>query len=450
MQNIITKTSDTSVSKILKFPIGQRPNYWIRLKPMSFRTWCIVASTEVSSITQTEFNDGNTTFFINIANIGKKNDKYFELYRANLNFKIKKDGSLQLLKNGKLVTNSNDISLFLDLFQNMATSYPEVFDKLVGKKYGVLDYHLSRNQKLLQLPCSRKFLESFYYSLDNNHRNRVNYHLRKGNTYKATSALLGYDFPKSIRKLLLSDTKYAYGYSQSRRALIAGVPVDTVRMLIQQKRFNLLDLLGRKPTLTGWRINEQKEIPEHDPQDFFVPSFEYPSESIARDILRMIRGQDNFDNQLLVEIDITDMSNNIRQLHDEVLPVYIRSTDLVRATDYAEKNKYHNSDYDVAKVANYIIRPVVNSNECSRVGRAMSICVGGYSTDHNKGLLEILVVTDDNDNYLACLEFKNYTLVQAKLKYNNRVSNDKHIHQAIMMYCDQFGLKVSTSDMYVA
>ena len=52
MQNILVNTSDTSVSKTLKFPIGERPTYHIRLKPMSFQSWCLVRTTEISSITQ--------------------------------------------------------------------------------------------------------------------------------------------------------------------------------------------------------------------------------------------------------------------------------------------------------------------------------------------------------------------------------------------------------------
>lgn len=445
MQNIITKTSDTSVSKTLKFPIGQRPEYGIRLKPMSFVTWSLVCATEISSITQTKFNDGNTSFIINIAHIGQKNEKRFEMYRANLIFKVKKDGVLQMVNNGKLVTASPILSSYLVLFNNVGRYFKEVFDEYQSNGYNLYDYHFSRNQKLFQLPCTRDFLESFYFSLTQNNRNRVNYHLRKGNTHKATIALLGYDFPKSIKKLLLSNTKYSsYRYSLGC-ALQAGIPVDTVRNLILQERFQLVRLLAKKPTLTGWSLKETKEMPDHDSDDFLIIIPEYPSETLARDTLRMI--ENNGWLEALPDTDITHMSNNLRQFHDQLIPIYNRLIDDTKAQDWASKYKYHSSEYDVAEVDGYVIRPVVSSNECSSIGFDMGICVGDYSTDHNQGKLEILVVTDNKGKYLACLELRDYTLVQAKLKYNKQVFSDKEIHLAVVKYCDQFGIKISTRDV---
>lgn len=445
MKNFVTKTSDTAVSKTLKFPIGKRPQSWIiRLKQMTGATASIIERTEISSITQTEFNDGNVTFIINVAHIGRKNNQLFQLYRANLIFKIKKDGTMQMVRNGRLVTVSTEIEMFLHFFYRIGVEYSHVFDKLQDKDIGIYDYYFSRNKKLFQLPCDREFLINYYYnSLDNNVRNKVNYHLRKGNTHKAVIALLGYDFPKSIRKLLLKNASYATASKVIKKVLLAGIPIDTVRILLLQDRLNLLELLSKKPTLTGWSIKEKKEKVETDAIGFAVGFVETFSEACARDILRMVTNLYTGE----VTIDISNMPNNIRQLHDELIPIYNRMMDERQAESWALMNKFHKSEYDVAMINGYTIRPVVNSNECVTIGNEMSICVGAYADNHCKGLVEILVVTDNTGAYLACLELKEFNLFQAKLKYNRFVSNDKDICDAVIQYCNQFGINISTRDV---
>ena len=391
--------------------MGSRPTTQVYLKKMSVASMRIVASTEVSSITQTEFDDGNRSFIVNAYHIGEKDGRRFVMYRANIILKVEASGKMQFTSNGRLVVGSLQLGRFIQLFDMLALRYPEVFS--MYPNFDIFDYHLSRNQKLLQLPCTRSFLVRFYYGLEPIRRNRVNYHLRRGNTHKATTALLGYDFPKSIRKMLLDDSNLAWRAEMVKEALQVA-SVDKVRAILSIKDYELLRLITFKPGITGWDVWSNH----------------------ARDIMRMVN----------YGIDISGMPNNIRKLHDELTVVYNRVVDERKAKEWRENYKYHQSEYPVAMSDGLEIRPVVSSGECITIGKDLHICVGAYANSHREGKMEILVVLE-NGRYLACLEVYNNTLVQAKLSCNSLVSSNKRVHKTVTEYCELFGIEIDTIDM---
>ena len=61
--------------------------------------------------------------------------------------------------------------------------------------------------------------------------------------------------------------------------------------------------------------------------------------------------------------------------------------------------------------------------------------------------LEIAVVEDSENNYVACLEILNQELVQAKLKYNSPLCNNTTIQNIVLSWCRLNNFKVKTKDV---
>lgn len=82
------------------------------------------------------------------------------------------------------------------------------------------------------------------------------------------------------------------------------------------------------------------------------------------------------------------------------------------------------------------------------IGSDMHNCVGTYAKKVLQGQCSIVAVTDDSGKLTACLEIRDGSLVQAKLDCNRRVSTNADVNQAILNWCKEVGLKISTSDVY--
>lgn len=99
--------------------------------------------------------------------------------------------------------------------------------------------------------------------------------------------------------------------------------------------------------------------------------------------------------------------------------------------------------------------------ELSRIGSKMGICVGGYSSSVESKHCRIAYIRDnDTHNYKCCIELKpifeevskklkitGYSIVQAKLKYNERACKDEYIYSLINNWAKKNNIKIYTYDM---
>ncbi len=81
------------------------------------------------------------------------------------------------------------------------------------------------------------------------------------------------------------------------------------------------------------------------------------------------------------------------------------------------------------------------------IGDFMGICVGSYMSSQYNNRLEIVVVQDSENNYVVCLEILNKELVQAKLKYNSPLYNNKAIQDIVLSWCHLNNFKIKTRDI---
>lgn len=87
------------------------------------------------------------------------------------------------------------------------------------------------------------------------------------------------------------------------------------------------------------------------------------------------------------------------------------------------------------------------STELSTAGKELHNCVGTYVMDMAANKLQIVLVADDNGKLVACLEIKNDTLVQAKLKFNQPVAKDAKINAEVIDWAKNAGIYINTDDV---
>lgn len=163
--------------------------------------------------------------------------------------------------------------------------------------------------------------------------------------------------------------------------------------------------------------------------------------------------------QYIEDFDIKEFINfkNEKQFHDD-LSRFMNSEeyhDLVEKKQASIVFKLEKDIFDLEDKNNNIII-ARNNRELQKIGRQMNICVGGYTGLVEKGNCRIVYIMDnENKEYKACLELRGYTnknkteysLVQAKLKYNRRPCEDMDIYNKILKWTDDNKIKVDTYDM---
>ena len=177
--------------------------------------------------------------------------------------------------------------------------------------------------------------------------------------------------------------------------------------------------------------------------------------NLIKDSFYMIRNIKRYIEDFNVEEFIT--FKNEKQFHDD-LSRFINSDeyhDLVERKQASIVFKLEKDIFDLENKDNniFIAR---NNGELQKIGRQMNICVGGYTGLVEKGNCRIVYIMDnENKEYKACLELRGYTnknkteysLVQAKLKYNRRPCEDMDIYNKILKWTDDNKIKVDTYDM---
>lgn len=134
---------------------------------------------------------------------------------------------------------------------------------------------------------------------------------------------------------------------------------------------------------------------------------------------------------------------NIHELHDRMVEVH-------------DRVKYQNAPLTISEEAKQRLRMQLGTVkfflpkttwELRDGGRSFHNCVATYVDLINNGRCQIVFMADEQGFLTACLEVKNGALVQAKLRFNKPVSEDKGVQDSIVAWCKKTGLAIKTQDI---
>ena len=152
---------------------------------------------------------------------------------------------------------------------------------------------------------------------------------------------------------------------------------------------------------------------------------------------------------------------NEQQLHDNLVRI-TNSEDFLRlynAEAYEREIKPFEMEDDVFELEKDTeIQIARNRATLTNIGQAMGICVGGYGGQVECGYCRIAYLKV-NDAYEVCIELKKhknpdtkkfeYTIVQAKLKYNELVGKKEFYYNIVKEWADKHNIAIDTYDMKV-
>ena len=153
--------------------------------------------------------------------------------------------------------------------------------------------------------------------------------------------------------------------------------------------------------------------------------------------------------------------HNEKQFHDE----FVRLTNseeflrLYNAEAYEKERKPFEMEDDIYELEKDTeIQIARNRATLTNIGQAMGICVGGYGGQVESGRCRIAYLKV-NDKYEVCIELnkhKNpetkkfeYTIVQAKLRYNELVGKKEFYYNIVKEWADKHNIRINTYDMEV-
>lgn len=359
-------------------------------------------------------------------------------------------------------------------------------DKMSAKDFDLISYgqlvtmyRVKQNAKLHQLPWSEEDLASIYrtaISINSeaatevsegersvaNVKVSLNRYLRRGDTKKAIEACFyGFAYPKSIKRVLLKTKPLEFKYKdyENIKTVIERYGVDNARNL-----FTHGDGSPNKDMIGNPYYMEMLEL------GFSFAQVRRSNRTWMKDTLDMRR-------RLLQEGFAPEFNPNIRDYHNYLMALVIeidREQNANRAARNAENRReweerrlieisrrkrlelgYSSIDTSEqvtrSEIDNYIFRSPVNAAELSIVGSRLKICVGMYKEDFFLKRLDIVLVTtitpDGKEKYIACLEIRGKSVVQAKLNSNRPVSANNPLMRSIRAWMLTEKIKVATDDI---
>ena len=324
----------------------------------------------------------------------------------------------------------------------------------------VNEYYYRRNFKIQQIPASKKVIKEIYYSRTSSQtKAKIRYQLNKGDTAKAVELFLKGSYPKSIRKYFLNNTIYWYllekNSNQSDRdtgvddlekisILAALLKLVDINLIIRSLNndidpkycYNIAIRLDDQydfKTIMNYYINQkQTRLPAFTMYNDYYrdAAFAYRSLKYEFNIISKVNRQES-----------------IKEYHDRLtreLSFQRDNRESLRNAKYKEPWK---SKLVPCKNSGYKVRPLTTIYEMKTIGDYMNICVGSYMSSQYNNRLEIAVVEDSENNYVACLEILNRELVQAKLKYNSPLYNNETINNIVLSWCKLNHLKINSRDI---
>ena len=366
-----------------------------------------------------------------------KHDKIFVVNQHILKLRIRHDGKMSIVRGNSLVTNCIElykdldlIKMYIKVLHNTLSIYKEIYPDLALSNLRINQYYLSRNNKLLQLPVSKDWLcETYYDTLTLNDRRKVNYHLGKGNTHKATAVIVNKNLPKTLRSASYKNSNLAvalYIENVHIENFLKHRPADHIQILVDKGKLRAIKVLAYVHNLS---LQKVLNTDIHD--------------SMFSDIIRFVKYF------LEKGIPVPQMLKGepIRAYHDRVYVIHNEEMDKLTK----EKNKLYAlpipRKYLEITDNSYKVAEPITILELTEIGNKLNICVGSYKDRVYNKEIDIGIVVDKNNNYIACLEIKEGKLVQAKLKYNRKVVTNKGVYDIVIKWCVENNIHINTTDM---
>lgn len=421
---------------------------------------------------------------------------------------VRNDGKTTLTKNGKAMLSNVAIEGFFAIFNRMvARKYlakhrgyavlkrlfikyflqnklpldgmegNEGFDR-IGYRMLTKVYRVKQNPKLGDLPWDIYDIANIYdhtlaippyaNSVEakagersvTNVKVSLNRYLRRGDTKKAVrECFYGYEYPKSINKVLFQTKPLEFPYSSYRniRQLIDRLGVNIARNMITNddgtpdyaviNNLCIIDMLD-----IGFSVREIKKTNYYE----------------CSDTLRI--------RETLLGCNITlEFMPKIKEYHDYLVDLWTAERRAARERSYIEHNEammrrketrgvveaayreVDTSDESLAFTVNgFTFRTPASTHELREVGASLSICVSyeWYLRSFYLSNINIVLITkpatNGSEKYIACLELRGNNLVQAKLNSNRFVASDKEVFKAtkewvaandITLACEDMGAK---------
>lgn len=316
----------------------------------------------------------------------------------------------------------------------------------------VNEYYYRRNPKIRQLPASKEVIKEIYYSQTNSKlKAKIRYQLNKGDTMKAVELFLRGSYPKSIKKYFLNNTKHwdllekDFNKPEEISILSSLLKVIDINLIVRCLNNNV-DL--RHCYIMVVRLDEQYDFKTI--MNYYINQRSGQNLRFSSSYNDYYRDASFVYQSLKYEFNIISKVNkqeSIKEYHDRLS----RELSFQRETKKSLKSiKYKEpwiSELKVFESEGYKIRPLTTIYEMKAIGDFMGICVGSYMASQYNNRLEIAVVEDSENNYVVCLEILNKKLVQAKLKYNSPLYNNKEIQDIVLLWCHLNNFKIKTRDI---
>lgn len=326
----------------------------------------------------------------------------------------------------------------------------------------VNEYYYRRNFKIQQMPAAKKVIKEIYYSRTSSQtKAKIRYQLNKGDTAKAVELFLKGSYPKSIRKYFLNNTRHWYLLEKNSNQFDRDTSIDNLEeisilsALLKLVDINLivrclnndidpkycyniairLDDQYDFKTIMNYYINQR--LAENQRLSYFIHNDYYRDAAFAY-------------NSLKYEFNIISKVNkqeSIKEYHDRLTRELSFQREQRKSLRIAKYKESWKSKLVPCKNSGYKVRPLTTIYEMKSIGDYMNICVGNYMSSQYNNKLEIAVVEDSENNYVACLEIRNKELVQAKLKYNSPLYNNETINNIVLSWCKLNHIKVNSRDV---
>ena len=326
----------------------------------------------------------------------------------------------------------------------------------------VNEYYYRRNLKIQQMPASKKVIKEVYYSRTaSTVKAKIRYQLNKGDTVKAVELFLKGSYPKSIRKYFLNNTRHWYLLEKSSNEFAGHVEnseeISMLSSLLKLVDINLivrclnnnidpkycynltlrLDNQYDFKTIMNYYININQRLAENQRLSYFVYNDYYRDASFAYHSLK-------YEFNIISKV---NKQESIKEYHDRLTRELSFQRDHRESLRNAKYKEPWKSKLVSCKNSGYKVRPLTTIYEMKAIGDFMGICVGSYMSSQYNNKLEIAVVEDSENNYVACLEIRDKELVQAKLKYNSPLYNNETINNIVLSWCKLNHLKINSRDI---
>lgn len=249
------------------------------------------------------------------------------------------------------------------------------------------------------------------------------------------------NYPKSIRRELL---KFDY---------LSNAYLDKLTSFLQKMDANHVLTILKEHSADARPVSFKRALNVLEYSEYFNYKHLLTHQTELEDTIDMIQLMRNEADDRIIErienslILLRNDTKDIRRYHQSVINIY-NNTALEYRPEWDEPYESQRFCIYQSKKVNLVIRPLRCINEMVDIGSALSICTASYREYQDTNTLEILVLTDKNDRYLACLEVDEYDkLVQAKLKYNIPVKTNELYRYVIKQWARKFDLTIKTYDI---